>query len=166
MNNLNSILLEGNLTRDPDLVKTSKGKSICKFSIATNRYYKTQDVYKNEVSYFSIEVWAGLADICMQNLTKGRGVRIVGRLKQERWKGEDDKPRDRIIIVAEHVEFRALPKQQEQEADTLDTVMASIGMEKGLSIDEDQDTLVEIVSEKKKSLKNRRVEVEEAEINF
>ena len=33
-------------------------------------------------------------------------MRVVGRLKQDRWTGNDGKPRSRISIVAEHVEFR------------------------------------------------------------
>jgi single-strand DNA-binding protein len=37
---------------------------------------------------------------------KGRGVRVVGRLKQERWQDGDGKAQSKIIIVAEHIEFR------------------------------------------------------------
>ena len=33
-------------------------------------------------------------------------MRVVGRLKQERWNGADGKSRSKIVIVAEHVEFR------------------------------------------------------------
>ena len=37
MNNLNSILIEGNLVKDPDLSYTSKGTAVCKFTVACNR---------------------------------------------------------------------------------------------------------------------------------
>jgi single-strand DNA-binding protein len=37
---------------------------------------------------------------------KGRSVRVVGRLKQERWNDTDGKARAKIAIIAEHVEFR------------------------------------------------------------
>ena len=40
MNNLNSILIEGNLVRDPVLRSTAKGTPLCTFSLASNRYYK------------------------------------------------------------------------------------------------------------------------------
>jgi single-strand DNA-binding protein len=33
-------------------------------------------------------------------------VRVVGRLKQDRWTGTDGKPRSAVKIVAEHVEFK------------------------------------------------------------
>ena len=50
MNNLNSVLIEGNLTRDPELACTPKGTAVCRFSIATNRFYKQEEEYQKEVS--------------------------------------------------------------------------------------------------------------------
>lgn len=108
MNSLNSILMEGNLTKDPELKSTSKGTNVCTFTVASNRYYKKDDEQQQEVSFFPVEVWAGLADTCNQYLKKGRGVRVVGRIKQDRWKDQDDKNHERFKIVAEHVEFKPL----------------------------------------------------------
>jgi len=48
-------------------------------------------------------------------LKKGRGVRVVGRLKQDRWTDADGKPHSRIFIVAEHVEFRPQFKKQDRD---------------------------------------------------
>jgi single-strand DNA-binding protein len=106
MNNLNSILIEGNLVRDPLLRSTPKGTQICVMSLASNRYYKQDSGFEREVSFFSVETWAKLAEACYAKGKKGRGVRVVGRLKQSRWSDPDGKPRSRISIVAEHVEFR------------------------------------------------------------
>ena len=106
MNNLNSILIEGNLTRDPELVYTQKGVAVCKFSVACNRWYKQEEETQKEVSFFDVCAWTKLAESCSEYLKKGRGVRVVGRLKQDRWKDADGKTRSRIIIVAEHVEFK------------------------------------------------------------
>ncbi len=106
MNSLNSILLEGNLVRDPEMGATPKGTQFCKFSIASNRYYKQEGEKVDEVSYFDVEVWSKLAENCQNNLEKGRGVRVVGRLKQDRWHDEDGKGRTKVKIVGEHVEFK------------------------------------------------------------
>lgn len=105
MNNLNSIILEGNLTRDPSMDKTPKGTLVCNFVIATNRFYKTEEGRQSEVGYFDVEVWSRLAETCSEYLSKGRGVRVVGRLKQDRWTNSEGEPRSRIRIVGEHVEF-------------------------------------------------------------
>jgi single-strand DNA-binding protein len=106
MNNLNSILIEGNLVKDPMLRSTPKGTQVCMMSLASNRFYKQDSGFEREVSFFNVETWARLAEACYTKGKKGRGVRVVGRLKQERWTGTDGKPQSRVTIVAEHVEFR------------------------------------------------------------
>ncbi|MDR2210112.1 MAG: single-stranded DNA-binding protein [Spirochaetaceae bacterium] len=106
MNNLNSILIEGNMVRDPAFRSTPKGTPVCTFSLASNRFFKQDSGLEKEVSFFEVETWAKLAESCFTLGRKGRGVRVVGRLKQARWNGADGKQRSRITIVAEHVEFR------------------------------------------------------------
>ncbi len=106
MNQLNSIILEGNLVRDPETKVTPKGTPLCQFSIATNRYFKQDGERNSEVSYFDVEVWSKVAESCEKHLNKGRGVRVVGRLKQDRWTDDAGKSRTKIKIVGEHVEFK------------------------------------------------------------
>lgn len=115
MNNLNSVLLEGNLTRDPELRYTAKGTAVCRFSIACNRSYKQEDQRQEEVSYFDVTTWSRLAEICAEYLVKGRGVRVVGRLKQDRWEDDSGNRRSRVEVIAEHVEFKP---QRRDEAET------------------------------------------------
>ncbi|TVR74252.1 MAG: single-stranded DNA-binding protein [Spirochaetaceae bacterium] len=106
MNDLNSILVEGNLTRDPVLSTTPTGTPVCNFSMGSHHLYKKENEQQKETSFFDVEVWARLAENCAEYLRKGRGVRVVGRLKQDRWKDGEGRPRSRVKIVAEHVEFR------------------------------------------------------------
>jgi single-strand DNA-binding protein len=112
MNNLNSILLEGNLVRDPELSYTPKGTPVCTFSVATHRYFKQEEEYQEETSYFDVTVWNRLAEVCGQYLTKGRGVRVVGRLKQDRWQNGEGQTRSKVHVIAEHVEFKPRPKEE------------------------------------------------------
>ena len=109
MNNLNSVLVEGNLVRDPQLKATPKGTAVCSFSIAVNRFFKSETGMEKEVSYFDVQAWGKLAEN-VGKIQKGRGVRVVGRLKQERWQ-QDGKTRSRVVIVAETVEFKPEPKK-------------------------------------------------------
>jgi single-strand DNA-binding protein len=118
MNNLNSILIEGNLVRDPLLRHTPKGTAVCTMSLASNRYYKQETGFEKEVSFFNVESWSLLAESCYNKGKKGRGVRVVGRLKQDRWTGVNGKPQSRVTIVAEHVEFRPeFVKNKAEEAE-------------------------------------------------
>ncbi len=116
MNNLNSVLIEGNLTHDPNLTTLPSGKNVCRFSIATNYYYRNKEKELiSDVTYVNIDTWGGLAESCDKYLKKGRGVRVVGRLRQERWNDDEGRPREKYIIVAEHVEFQSKPSRQEEE---------------------------------------------------
>ncbi len=117
MNSLNSILIEGNIVRDPQLKATPKGTPLCTFSVASNRFIKQNDGVEKEVSFFDVETWANLAENCGTLGKKGRGVRVVGRLKQDRWTDGDGKPRTHVKIVAEHVEFRPEFKKHDGEAE-------------------------------------------------
>ncbi|MDR0316170.1 MAG: single-stranded DNA-binding protein [Treponema sp.] len=121
MNNLNSILIEGNLVRDPLLRSTPKGTPVCTFCLASNRFFKQDSGLEKEVSFFEVETWAKLAEACYNMGHKGRGVRVVGRLKQDRWTGTDGKTHSRITIVAEHVEFRPEFKKT-TDADRIDPI--------------------------------------------
>jgi single-strand DNA-binding protein len=112
MNSLNSILIEGNLVRDSEKRATPKGTSVCTFQIASNRYYRQDSGMENEVSFFNVQAWSKLAETAASFGRKGRGVRVVGRLKQERWQDAAGKAQSKIIIVAEHLEFKSEFKKE------------------------------------------------------
>ena len=105
LNNLNSILLEGNLCRDPELRYTPKGTPVCTLVLSSVRTYKLDGERHEEVSFIEVTTAGKLATVCAEHLSKGRGVRVVGRIKQERWEDGDGNSRSKVVIVAEHLEF-------------------------------------------------------------
>ena len=114
MNNLNSVLIEGNLARDPELRYTPKGTPVCTLVLASNRSYKDPEQHgerTEEVSFFEATTWGKLATVCHEHLSKGRGIRVVGRLKQERWEDTEGNARAKVLVIAEQVEFQ--PRRQE-----------------------------------------------------
>ena len=92
--------------QDTELKYTPKGSAVCSFSLASNRYFKQDEETQKEVSFFEVTTWARLAEVCGEYLKKGRGVRVVGRLKQDRWTSPEGQGRSKVSIVAEHVEFK------------------------------------------------------------
>jgi single-strand DNA-binding protein len=106
MNNINSVMLEGNMVRDPSLKSTPNGTPVCTFSLAINRYFKQESEKEPEVSFFDVETWSQVAENCYNQGHKGLGVRIMGRLKQNRWSDTNGKNHSRVCIVAEKVEFK------------------------------------------------------------
>ena len=111
MNQLNSLILEGNLVKDAVLTEPAPGFKKCIFTMGVNRFYKNrnnEDV--NEASFFDVEAYNQVAEYCGKKATKGRGVRVVGRLKQDTWKDANGKTASRIYVVAEHIEYKPAKK--------------------------------------------------------
>ena len=105
---LNSVNIMGNLTRDPELKYTPSGKTVCSLSLANNRVYTKNGEKTTEVSYFDVEVWGAAAENCNKYLTKGSGIIVEGRLRQDRWE-KDGKTQSRVRIIANNIHF--MPKK-------------------------------------------------------
>ena len=115
MNQLNSLILEGNLVKDAVLTEPAPGFKKCVFTMGVNRFYKNRNNESvNEASFFDVEAYNQVAEWCGKKATKGRGVRVVGRLKQDTWKDEAGKSASRIYVVAEHIEYKPIKKAEEQ----------------------------------------------------
>ena len=114
MQSLNSVIIEGNIVREPVLKEINKDTSVCTFKIANDRFYKKDNKIEKVTGFFDIEAWGKLAETMGRHGHKGRGVRITGYLKQDKWIGNDEKPRSKIVIYALNVELR---KDENREED-------------------------------------------------
>ncbi|MBR1911084.1 MAG: single-stranded DNA-binding protein [Treponema sp.] len=116
MNALNQIILEGNVVRTPLQKCTPNGKTVCTVPIAVNSKYKNSEgTVTEEVSYFDVDTFGKLAERCAEWCPPGREIRVVGRIKQNRWKDNEGKSHSKVLIIAEHVEFLKLPKRLADE---------------------------------------------------
>jgi single-strand DNA-binding protein len=105
MHNLNSVVLEGVLLADPVFRYTPQGMPACTFDIVSKRGTVRGGEVQETVSCFRVEARGKLAETCGSAGKEGRGVRVVGWLRQDRWNGTDGKERERIVLAAEHVEW-------------------------------------------------------------
>ena len=119
MNQLNSVIVEGNVAKQPVSKEPVPGFKVADFTIGVNRYSKDKNGnWKEEVSFIPVHVQNKMADYAVEKAVKGRGVRVVGRLKQERWKTAEDKWDSRMMVVAEHIEYKPIKTESETESDT------------------------------------------------
>ena len=116
MNNLNTVLMEGTLIRDPERSHHVTGSSQCRLSLANNRYYNGKnEKWVNDASFFTVWVFGPVAESCLTYLRKGRGIRVVGRLKQFRYTSAGFS-REKVAILAEHIEFQPQKKTEDPAA--------------------------------------------------
>lgn len=110
MNMLNSLILEGIITDDLSVYKMYKGIQ-GEFTLETKSSYKNYNGEKvEETSNITVYCYNEIANFMQLHSSKGQGVRIVGRLKQVRWKDGNGKMSAKIIVVAEHIDLKPFIK--------------------------------------------------------
>lgn len=106
---INSLIIEGNAT----LKNYDERLKICSLNLEVVRQYRNgKGEIAEENSSFEIYSYGQMADLVMNQFDKSaeHGIRVVGRLKMEKWK-TDDKICSKVVIVAEHIEFKPQPEK-------------------------------------------------------
>lgn len=107
MASINSVVLVGNLTRDPELRHTPSGTAVCSLRLAVNTRRKdpASGQWTEKPNYFDITVWGQQGENCAQYLAKGRRVGIQGRLEWREWEAQDGGKRQAVEVIADTVQF-------------------------------------------------------------
>jgi single-strand DNA-binding protein len=135
-----TIILAGNLGRDPEMRYTPSGQAVTSFSVATNRQYTNNNGETvKETIWFRISAWGKMAETCNQYLKKGSKVLVEGRLTADAttggpriWTGQDGSPRASFEVSAQTVRFLSSRSETEGgtgSAPTADEAMAPAGDE-------------------------------------
>ncbi len=105
---MNSVILIGNLTRDPEL-RYSTGANqtaICRFTVAVNdrrRNPQTQE-WEDNPSFIPIVVFGKQAENCDRYLAKGRKVAVNGKIQTGSYE-KDGRTVYTTEVIANNVEF-------------------------------------------------------------
>lgn len=118
MNDINSLLIIGRLTRDAELKFTASGQAITSFSIAVNRSVKKGDGWTDEASFFDCVLWGKTGEAISQYLTKGKQIAVSGSLRQERWTDKDGSNRSKVVMNAETVQLLGSGSDKAGHGDT------------------------------------------------
>lgn len=107
MQNINAVVITGNLTRDPELRVTAGGTSVCSLRVAVNGRRKNNSTgeWEDDPNYFDVTVWGKQGENCAQYLAKGRGIAVQGRLNWREWQTQEGHKRQAVDIIADNVQF-------------------------------------------------------------
>lgn len=79
-----TIIIVGNLGREPEMRYLPSGQAVCDFSIATSKKYTSANGQKvEETIWVRISAWGKLAETCSQFLHKGSKVLVEGQLRPD-----------------------------------------------------------------------------------
>ena len=108
--NINRVVLTGNLTRDPELRESAGGSAVCALRVASNaRRRNAEGEWADKPNYFDVTVFGAQAETVAAYLTKGRGVAIDGRLDWSEWEDKDGNRRQSVAIIAQALQFLGSP---------------------------------------------------------
>jgi single-strand DNA-binding protein len=108
-----TIILVGNLGRDPEMRYTPSGQAVTQINVATNRQYTASDgTNVKETIWFRVSVWGKQAEATSQYLKKGSKVLVEGRLIPDSasggprvWTRQDGTPAASFEVSANMVRF-------------------------------------------------------------
>ena len=100
---MNSVIISGRLTRDPELRFTQNGIAVAKFTLAVPDDFKNAQG-EREVNFIDITAWRQTAEFITNHSAKGLRLAVQGRLKQEKWTDKEGQNRSKVAITAEKVE--------------------------------------------------------------
>jgi single-strand DNA-binding protein len=117
-----TLIIVGNVGRDPEMRYTPSGQAVTSFSVASNRRYTSSNGEQvNETIWFRVSAWGKQAEICNQFLKKGSRVLIEGRLTPDKasggpriWQKQDGTSAASFEVTAQTVRF--LTTRGESEA--------------------------------------------------
>ena len=112
---MNKIMLIGNLTRDPEISTTPSGVQVCRFGIAVNRRYQTNEAGEKVTDFFNIVAWRQLAETCSKFLAKGRKVAVMGELQARTYQDKNGETRLALDVSADEIEFLTPRQDGSQE---------------------------------------------------
>lgn len=100
---INTVTVDGNLTKDPELRSTPSGTSVCKLRIAHNAREKRGGDWQDVPYFFDVTVWSGTGEWIANNCSKGTKVVVQGRLQWREWETQEGGKRQAVDITADNI---------------------------------------------------------------
>ena len=100
---LNLTILEGRLTRDPELRKTQSGIAVATFTVACDRPRKKDA--EQHADFINVVAWRQSAEFLSNYFHKGDAVQVQGRIQTRTY---DDKNGNKVFVtevVAYNINF-------------------------------------------------------------
>ncbi len=101
---MNSVVLIGRLTRDPELAYTANTQTaVCHFTLAVDRPFSQNK--EKKADFIRITVFGKQAENCSRYLQKGRQAAVSGRIQTDSYKNKDGINVNTVDVIANNVEF-------------------------------------------------------------
>ena len=97
---MNKILLQGRLTKDPEIRLTSKNDKVARFTIAVDR-----DFNREETDFINCVAFKATAAFIESYFSKGDMILVAGRLQMQQYTAKDGSNRTAAEVMTDNVWF-------------------------------------------------------------
>ncbi len=104
---LNSVVVIGRLTKDPEERVTPSGALVCSFCLAVGNGYGE----KKRTDFLDCVAWNKTAEFITRYFSKGQRLLLQGHIQTRTWQDREGKNRKAVEVIADRVGFVDLKKE-------------------------------------------------------
>lgn len=97
---MNTIVIKGRLTADPEMRKTNNGVPVANFTVAVDRTFN-----RDETDFFRCTAWRATAEFVNKYFKKGQEILLNGEMQCDVWEDENGEKHSYWSVQATNVEF-------------------------------------------------------------
>ena len=113
---MNRVQLYGNVGADPDVKILQSGKTVAKFSLATNKSYTNSTGEKiTETSWHNIVLWGKVAETASKYVKKGSSIILEGEISYRSYENKEGQTVYVTEIVGHNMHFTGSKPEVKQE---------------------------------------------------
>ena len=101
---LNTAIIMGRLTAEPELKSTGSGISVCSFTVAVDRRFKGQNE-ERQTDFIRCVAWRSSAEFLARYFHKGSMVAVTGSIQVRQYEDKNGSKREAVEVVADQINF-------------------------------------------------------------
>ena len=105
---INTVILQGRLTAQPELKTTQNGTSVTSFTIANDRGYGDDKA----TNFIPCVAWRGTAEFISHHFIKGSAIAVEGSIQSRRFQDKNGDNRTAYEVVVSEVHFVEKKKEE------------------------------------------------------
>lgn len=96
MSNLNVVVLQGNLTADPEIV--GKEQNVARFTVAVNNGFGDN----KETAFVDCVAFGKQVETIKEHFKKGKQILVKGTIRQNRWETKEGEKRSKLEVTLDN----------------------------------------------------------------
>lgn len=102
---LNTVIIMGRLTRDPEMRTTQSGVAVASFTLAVDRDFGGRDGAEKQTDFIDCTAWRHSAEFVSKYFAKGSMAVVKGRLQIDNYTDNDGNKRKSAKVIADNIYF-------------------------------------------------------------